>query len=63
MCSIILCFCISHTFLTSYCALSAVVNYLALLTAGTALTFVLYELLRRVPVVRFLVLGQRKRDT
>lgn len=49
--------------LTSYCALPAVVNYLALLTAGTALTFVLYELLRRVPVVRFLVLGQRKRDT
>lgn len=49
--------------LTTYGAFPAAANYLVLLAVGTALTFALYELLRRVPVVRFLVLGQGKRDT
>lgn len=49
--------------LTVCCSLPAAVNYLLLLTAGTALTFAAYELLRRIPVVRFLVLGIQRKDT
>lgn len=49
--------------LTAYGSCPAALNYLLLLTLGTALTFVAYEGLRRVPVVRFLVLGERRRDT
>lgn len=45
--------------LTAYCALPAAANYLILLVCGTALTFAAYEGLRRVPVLRFLVLGQK----
>lgn len=46
--------------LTAYGGFPAGVNYLLLAAAGTALTFAAYELLRRIPVIRFLVLGQRK---
>lgn len=44
--------------LTTYFAFPAAVNYLVLLTLGTVLAFAAYELLRRIPVIRFLVLGQ-----
>lgn len=44
--------------LTTYFAFPTAVNYLVLLTLGTVLTFAAYELLRRIPVIRFLVLGQ-----
>lgn len=49
--------------LTAYLTLGAAANYLLLLVCGTALTFAANALLRRIPVVRFLVLGQRKADT
>lgn len=49
--------------LTAYCALPAAANYLILLVCGTALTFAVYEGLRRVPGLRFLVLGQKGRGT
>lgn len=49
--------------LTVYLSLPAIVNYLILATVGTALTFAAYEVLRRIPVIRFLVLGQGKKDT
>lgn len=50
--------CISYL-LTAYYTFPAVVNYLVLLTVGTALTFAAYAVLRRIPVIRFLVLGQK----
>lgn len=37
----------------------AAVNYLIAAAGGFALTLILYEILRRIPVIRFLVLGQR----
>lgn len=49
--------------LTAHFAFPTVVNYLVLLVLGTALAFAAYELLRRIPVIRFLVLGQGKVDT
>lgn len=54
--------CVGYLLIT-YFAFPAPVNYLVLLTSGTALAFAAYELLRRIPVIRFLVLGQGKRDT
>ena len=46
--------------LTAYCGLNVVANYLILLVCGTALTFAVYEVIRRIPVIRFLVLGLRR---
>lgn len=36
-----------------------ILNYLITLAVGVALTFVLYETVRRIPIIRYLVLGQR----
>lgn len=51
------------TLLTTYFAFPAAINYLILAAVGTALTFAAYEVLRRIPVISFLVLGQKKADT
>lgn len=45
--------------LQSYCALPALLLYGIALAAELVLTFALYEAVRRIPVIRFLVLGQR----
>ena len=42
-----------------YCDFSAVWNYTIALIAEIAITFVLYEGLKRIPVIRYLVLGQK----
>lgn len=42
-----------------YFEFSAIWNYLIAVAAGGVLTFALYEIVRRIPVIRFLVLGRR----
>lgn len=49
------------TLLTAYCSFPVVVNYLILLTMGVALTFAANEVVKRIPVIRFLALGERKK--
>lgn len=46
--------------LTAYCKLPVLGNYVIALIAELALTPLLYELLRRIPVIRFFVLGIKK---
>lgn len=43
-----------------YCNFSAICNYMLALLIEVVLTFALYEIIRRIPVVRFLVLGIQK---
>jgi hypothetical protein len=47
--------------LYTYCALPAAGNYLVTLGAGLALTLALYQVLRRIPLLRWLVLGRGKK--
>lgn len=42
-----------------YCPFSAIWKYVIALAVEIAVTFVLYEGIRRIPVIRYLVLGQR----
>ena len=46
--------------LYNYCSLPAILNYVIALAAELILTPVLYELFRRIPVIRYLVLGIKK---
>lgn len=46
---------------TAYASLPAAANYLIVLVCGTGTTVLAYEVIRRVPVLRFFVLGERKR--
>ena len=40
-----------------YCSFPAIINYIIALVSEFIITFALYEILKRVPVIRFLVLG------
>ena len=46
--------------LCTYTDLPAGWNYLLILLAQLVLTFVLYELIKRIPIIRYLVLGMKK---
>ncbi|MBS5520781.1 MAG: acyltransferase [Clostridiales bacterium] len=48
--------------LTYHLSLAAGWNYLIALAAELAASFVLYEIIRRVPVLRFLILGMKKKS-
>lgn len=47
-------------FLHFYCHFPAIWNYIIALFAEIVLTFAAYEILKRIPVVRYFVLGKRK---
>lgn len=44
-----------------YCSFSAIWNYVIAIIAELVLTFALYEGVKRIPVIRYLVLGQKGR--
>lgn len=44
-----------------YCNLPLILNYIIALVVELALTLVLYEFFRRIPVIRYLILGIKKK--
>lgn len=48
-------------FLYAHCNLPFAVNYIIAIVVGFGLTILLYEVIRRIPVIRYLVLGIRRK--